>query len=319
MKPIQIGLLVVVGAIGGALVMKVTQRPKAPEVAQSQPPAPMVAAPAQTAAQPPALPAEAAPPAAPEPEKPSPVSAPSKRQVSKKIPVVNVRVPVTEAKKNPLPPVPEAVKPEPAPEVASAPGNPPPPPPARSEPENAIPAARPPEPHTVTLNAGMLLPVRMVDGLSSERNRPGDTFIATLDKEIVVDGFVIAERGAKAEGKVVAADRGGKVKGVAAIAVELTRLRTSDGQNIAVQTDSFERHAEETHTQDAAKVGGGAALGAIIGAIAGGGKGAAVGAAAGGAAGAGGVLLTRGKEARLPSETRISFRLRAPVTITERR
>jgi hypothetical protein len=317
MKPIQIGLLVVVGAIGGALVMKVTERAKAPEVAQSQPAAP-VAAPVQPASPPASVPPEAAPPAAtPEPERPSPVAVPAKRQTSK-VPVVNVRVPVVQARKNPPPPVqPEPVKPEPAPEVASAPVIPPPP--ARTEPENVTPAPQPPEPHTVTLNAGMLLPVRLVDGLSSERNLPGDTFTATLDKELVMDGFVIAERGARVDGKVVAADRGGRVKGVAAIAVELTRLRTSDGQNIAVQTDSFERHAEETHTQDAAKVGGGAALGAIIGAIAGGGKGAAVGAAAGGAAGAGGVLLTRGKEARLPSETRISFRLRSPVIITERR
>ena len=53
-----------------------------------------------------------------------------------------------------------------------------------------------PEPHKVTLNAGMLLPVRLVDGLSSEHAAPGDAFLATLDKELVVDGFAIAERGA---------------------------------------------------------------------------------------------------------------------------
>jgi len=53
-----------------------------------------------------------------------------------------------------------------------------------------------PEPHKVTLNAGMLLPVRLVDGLSSEHAAPGDAFPATLDKELVVDGFAIAERGA---------------------------------------------------------------------------------------------------------------------------
>jgi hypothetical protein len=41
--------------------------------------------------------------------------------------------------------------------------------------------------------------VRLVDGLSSERNAPGDAFLATLDKELVVDGFVIAERGARVE------------------------------------------------------------------------------------------------------------------------
>jgi hypothetical protein len=147
---------------------------------------------------------------------------------------------------------------------------------------------------------------------------PGDTFTGTLDKELVVDGFVIAERGARVDGRVVSADRGGKVKGTAALSVELTRLRTSDGQTVAISTDSFERQAENTHRTDAAKVGGAAAVGAIIGAIAGGGKGAAIGAGVGGGAGAGDVLLTRGKPASLPSETRISFRLRAPVTITER-
>jgi hypothetical protein len=70
---------------------------------------------------------------------------------------------------------------------------------------------------------------------------------------------------------------------------------------------------------DAAKVGGAAAVGAVIGGIAGGGKGAAIGAGVGGGAGAGDVLLTRGKPATLPSETRLSFRLRTPVTITEKR
>ena len=62
----------------------------------------------------------------------------------------------------------------------------------------------------------------------------------------------------------------------------------------------------------------GAAVGAVIGAAAGGGKGAAIGAGAGGGAGAGDVMLTRGKPATLPTETRITFRLRAPLTLTER-
>src|SRR5689334_66297 len=178
MKPIQIGLLVVVGAIGGALVMKVTQRPKAPEVAQIQ--APATAAPVQTPAPPPEVPAEAAPPVVPETQKPSPVAVPVKRQASKKIPVVNVRVPMGEAKKSPPPPPsPEPVKREPAPEVAAAPVISPPP--ERRAPEIATPVPPAPEPHTVTLNAGTLIPVRMLDGLSSERNHPGDGFVVTLD------------------------------------------------------------------------------------------------------------------------------------------
>jgi len=187
------------------------------------------------------------------------------------------------------------------------------------EPENATPPPpAPPEPHRVTLNAGTLIPVRLVDGLTSERNLPGDSFTATLDKELVVDGFVIVERGARVEGRVVASDKGGRVKGVSSLSVELVRLRTSDGQTVAIQTDGFERRAEETRRQDAEKIGGGAALGAVIGAIAGGGKGAAIGAGVGGGAGAGTVMATRGNAATLPSETRVTFRLKAPVTITEK-
>ena len=49
----------------------------------------------------------------------------------------------------------------------------------------------------------MLIPVRLIDGLSSERNRPGDVFTATLEKELVAGEFVIAERGARVEGRVI--------------------------------------------------------------------------------------------------------------------
>ena len=70
---------------------------------------------------------------------------------------------------------------------------------------------------------------------------------------------------------------------------------------------------------DAKKVGIGAGLGAISGAIAGGGRGAAVGAGAGGAAGGGVVLATRGEAAVIPSESRLTFHLRTPIEVTERR
>lgn len=311
MKPVHIVLLVLAGALGGAVVMRLAQRPVAapvPVVAQAPAavPVPAVAPAEQPAAVPPTAPAAAE-------SKPSPAPPPARKAVSKPhhrpaaaaAPVVVAQAPPTMSAPTPAPPV----------ETPAAP----PISPARPEPENVTPAPPPPEPHKVTLNAGILLPVRLVDGLSSERNHPGDTFTATLDKELVVDGFVIAERGARVEGRVVAADPGGKVKGVAALAVELTRLHTSDGQHIAIATDSFERHAEQSHRQDAAKVGVGAAVGAVIGAIAGGGKGAAIGAGVGGGAGAGDVLLTRGKPVTLPSETRVNFRLRSPVTVTEKR
>jgi len=313
MKPLQIALLVVAGALGGAVAMKVWQRPQ-----PAPAPAPALETPVAQVETPAPAPALAPVPVEPPAAEPSPT--PPKR-------VAPVRVHRPQPLRHPEPVIvarsePAAVKPAPEPEPPQPPQPPPPTPPVRTEPENVTPPPPPPEPEPqpprVTLNAGMLIPVRLVDGLSSERNMPGDTFTATLYRELVVDGFVIAERGARVEGRVVASDRGGKGRGVSTLSVELARIHTSDGQDVAIQTDSFERRAESSQVTNAEKIGGGAAVGAIIGAIAGGGKGAAIGAGVGGGAGAGDVLLTHGKPATLPSETRITFRLRAPVTLTEK-
>jgi hypothetical protein len=323
MKPLQIFLLLGAGVLGGALVTKVWQRPHSQPrtVAQVESPAaevpqPAVPTPTVEPAAPAAAPAVETEPAPP-PPKPSPLPA---RQVLRPRPVRTAPPPPANPRPVDLGARVEPPLPSPATPAETAPIPVPAPPPVRSEPENVTPAPAPvPEPRKVTLNAGMLIPVRLVDGLSSARNAPGDTFTATLDRELVVDGFVIAERGARVVGRVVTVDPGGRTRGTATLAVEITRIRTSDGQTVDVQTDSFERRAESSRQTDAAKIGGGAIIGAVIGGIVGGGKGAAVGAGVGGGAGAGDVLLTRGKPATLPSETRISFRLRAPVTLTEKR
>jgi hypothetical protein len=324
MKPLHIALLLAAGAVGGAVIMKISQRPAAPMVAQTQ--TPPATAPVETKVSPSEVaPAEIAPETAkiesaervhPSPFKPVKVV----KGKLKHAPPVLAQVRPVEPAPVPVPvPVPSTDTVVVAPRPAESAPAPQPVPPAQTEPEHVTPAPpAPPEPHRVTLNAGTLIPVRLVDGLSAERNVPGDSFTGTLDKELVVDGFVIAERGARVEGRVVSSDRGGRVSGLSALEVEIVRLYLSDGQTVGVQSDGFTRRAEPTHNDDAAKVGGGAALGAIIGAVAGGGKGAAIGAGVGGAAGVGGVMATRGKPATLSSEMRITFRLRAPVTITER-
>jgi len=179
------------------------------------------------------------------------------------------------------------------------------------------PAPPPPEPHRVTLQEGAVLHVILDEDLSSEWSMPGDRFYATLDRDLVIDGFIIAERGSRVEGRVAEAVRAGKVKGRALLALELTHIHTTDGQRVAIATDRFVKRGNKQAMRDAAKVGGIASLGAMLGAIIGGGKGAAIGAAAGGAAGAGVVLATRGAPAEIRAETRIPFRLNAPVTITE--
>jgi hypothetical protein len=161
--------------------------------------------------------------------------------------------------------------------------------------------------------------VRLAETISSETQSAGQTFQATLAEPLVAEGFVIAERGARVEGKVVEAVSAGRVKGVSRLSLELTRISTSDGQRIAVSTEIFSKEGEQSRKSDATKVAAGAAVGAALGAIFGGGKGAAVGAGTGAAAGTGVVLATKGKETVLPAETKLSFKTTTPVTITERR
>ncbi len=182
----------------------------------------------------------------------------------------------------------------------------------------AVPPPPPPvQPRTVTLQPGTNLSVRLDQRLSTEHNYEGDTFRGTLQAPIVRNGFVIADRGSQVMGRIVTSEKAGRVKGLSELALELTSVNTTDGQQVRIQTNTTEVKGQTSKKRDTAEVVGGSALGAIIGAIAGGGKGAAIGAGAGGAAGAGGVLITRGKPAVIEAETQLTFQLSTPVTITE--
>jgi hypothetical protein len=88
----------------------------------------------------------------------------------------------------------------------------------------------------VTISAGAILTVRLGEPLSTERNLPGDSFRATLDQPILIDGLVIAERGARVTGRVVESGKAGRVKGLSHLKLEVTRLMTSDGQWVNVRT-----------------------------------------------------------------------------------
>jgi len=319
MKPLHIGLLVLVGAMGGALIMRLMQHPRpAPEpvpVATTAP-APAVAVPA------PAPVSEAKPSAVPEPEKPAP-AAPKPPRPARKAPVAVAQnlPPAQPPQSAPAQAIPsqDRVQPVPEPIQAATPPSAPPitqpepaPAPAAAEPTEPAEPAAPQPPPSVTLPAGLVFTVRLGQSLSSEHNQAGDTFLGTLDAPVSAGGYVIAERGAHVEGRVVQAQK------KSALVLELTKLDTSDGQHVAIQTESLRKQAAKATGDDVSVVAAAAGIGAIIGAIAGGGKGAAIGAGAGGAAGAGGVAATRGKAVSLPTETKVSFRLKEPVTITER-
>ncbi len=172
-------------------------------------------------------------------------------------------------------------------------------------------------PRQFTLPAGSEIIVLTTAPLSSKTNKTGDAFEATLSDAIADGGWVIAEKNAMVKGVVSKSDFGGKMKGVASLTVALTGIELADGRSIQVATEPVVVQAGSSLKKDAVKVGIGAGIGAAIGAIAGGGKGAAIGAGVGGGAGTATVLATAGDPAKIPSESRLTFKLAQPLTVKQ--
>jgi len=177
-------------------------------------------------------------------------------------------------------------------------------------------AERAPRIHEVTLPEGTEVVVRTSSRISTKTNQPGQSFTALLEHAIVDEDWVVARKGAVAEGIITECDPGGRVKGVSHLAVKLQSLSLTDGRVVDIQTSSIARRARTTKKKDAQKIGIGAGIGAAIGAIAGGGKGAAIGAAVGGGAGTGYALATHGEPVSIPSESKLIFRLTEPLTVS---
>ena len=136
--------------------------------------------------------------------------------------------------------------------------------------------------------------------VSSETSKPEQTVRARVAKPVVVSGMTVIPEGAPVSGTVVAAERSGRVKGRATVAIRFNRVTVANTP-YTINTARIVREAEATKGEDATKIGIGAGAGAAIGAIAGGKKGAAIGAGVGGGAGTGAVLATRGKEITIPA------------------
>ena len=170
-------------------------------------------------------------------------------------------------------------------------------------------------PQKVTIPDGTTLSIRLIDGLDSEKNQPGDTFRATLNAPIVINDDVVIPQGADVEGRVVDVKSAGRFAGQSVLTLELTKLDVN-GRTYNLHSDQWSKSGSGRGKATAAKVGGGAALGAIIGGIAGGGKGAAIGATVGAGAGTGVSAATKGQQIALNSEALLSFKLESPLTVT---
>lgn len=192
-------------------------------------------------------------------------------------------------------------------------------PPTPVTPQTAVAPIPEPQPKSATFAAGTALRVRTTSRISTESHKTGDTFAASLEEPLASEDWVVAPKGAMVEGRILNADKGGRVKGTAQLEIALDRLQTADGRSISLSTKSVTVEAKSTEGKDAAKIAIGTGVGAVIGAIAGGKKGAAIGAATGAGAGTATVLATRGDAAEIAAESLLSFELSSPLTISENR
>lgn len=176
-------------------------------------------------------------------------------------------------------------------------------------------APPPPQPRTVTVPATTVLSIRTIDPIDSRTNQAGEVFRASLDAPIVVDNEVIAPAGSDAFIKLTNAKSEGRYTGRNELTLELASV-VAHGKTYNVVSSDVRQSGSSRGKNSAAKIGGGAAIGAVIGAIAGGGKGAAIGAAIGGAGGAGLQGLRKGKDLKIPPETKLDFTLQQPFDVT---
>jgi type IV secretion system protein VirB10 len=184
----------------------------------------------------------------------------------------------------------------------------------------------------ITIPAGTRFKTLLQTPISSKLAELGDTVIMTLAEPIRLDATRVLPRGMEMTGKITYLKRSGRVKGRAEIYALINELNTHYGvESIVVSIDAADDvlNDEKIKTDaegkmksnsdaggDVRKAVDGAILGSVVStpiAIATQSAGAA---AAGPAAGAlAAILLTRGKEIRLPAGTLFRMKFDKPLTL----
>jgi hypothetical protein len=104
-------------------------------------------------------------------------------------------------------------------------------------------------PPVLTVQPGTRLPVRLVEALSSDRDRAGETFRA----------------GASVFGRIANVSKAPLLGGRADLSLTLTDITTADGHLAKIETDNVEQLGARSGIVNTAKMATGAAMGAVTG------------------------------------------------------
>ncbi|MGH9704641.1 MAG: hypothetical protein ACRD4K_14795 [Candidatus Acidiferrales bacterium] len=168
--------------------------------------------------------------------------------------------------------------------------------------------------HAQTLPAGTAISVTLDQAVSSKDAHVGDQVHGVLARSVVVNGNVVIAKGAEAHLSVASAQASGRLSTPAKLYLRLDSV-VVNGRAYTMSAHWAGSTGNSHGKRNAVAIGGTAAVGALIGGLAGGGKGAAIGAGAGAGAGTVGAAATGKKDITYSAEDKLSFTLKAPVTI----
>ena len=166
----------------------------------------------------------------------------------------------------------------------------------------------------ITVPEQTAIHVTLDQGISSNQNRPGDHFEATISEPVVLNDKTVIPQGTPVEGLVVDARPSGHLRGRAHLQLTLESMQLN-GKTYDLKTSTSYRRGGDHKKRNWALIGGGAGGGALIGAAAAGGKGALIGGPIGAGAGTAVAYFTGKKDIHLRPETQLEFRLNQPVTV----
>jgi hypothetical protein len=168
----------------------------------------------------------------------------------------------------------------------------------------------------VTIPAGTLLHLRMGNAVGSDISRVEQPVRAAVARPVVVRGRTALPVGSIAVGHVAAVRPAGHLKQRGLVTLRFTELQPrGEEEQFRIRTRSWSAVGPSLAKRDVEGLGIPAVGGAVIGGLVGGAKGAGIGAAAGAGAGAGRLMVTRGKNVRVPRGSVITVRLTEPVSI----
>jgi len=174
---------------------------------------------------------------------------------------------------------------------------------APSAPAASASAPSAPASASVTVPAGTILLVRLMDSVSS-KSAPGSKFTTKLEYDLVANNAVVARAGTVVYGRVESATQARRATGKSTLDVRLAELAIG-GSPVPIMTSEYKEAGEASIRKVALAAGAGAVIGNNTG-----------GSGSGGAAwGAGIAMLKPGQTLTIPPGALLEFTLTQPVTV----